>query len=247
MAKLRDYSDEALLKLLRQEGLEAFEEIYRRYWKRLYSMSYKRVQSREIAEELVQDIFTSLWVAKDNTSIENLSGYLFSAIKYKVINHFARELSRKSYTERQLAVVKEDNSTEEKVLLDDLEGALQEAIGKLPAKRQQIFKLHRQENLSIKQVASQLGISEKTVENQYGKAMKMLKLNLKHFTWFSFRYSCLTKYFECSSSNRYTLRWLPLSHFSFPHTFHKYFYASGGNDLVTWLTLLNPESIETSN
>jgi len=182
MAKLRDYSDEALLKLLRQEGLEAFEEIYRRYWKKLYSMSYKRVQSREISEELVQDIFTSLWVAKDNTSIENLSGYLFSAIKYKVINHFARELSRKSYTERQLAVVKEDNSTEEKVLLDDLEGALQEAIGKLPAKRQQIFKLHRQENLSIKQVASQLGISEKTVENQYGKAMKMLKLNLKHFT-----------------------------------------------------------------
>ncbi|HEX6892578.1 MAG TPA: RNA polymerase sigma-70 factor [Chryseolinea sp.] len=182
MAKLREHSDEALLKLLRHEGLEAFEEIYRRYWKKLYSMSYKRVQSREIAEELVQDIFTSLWIGKDKTSIENLSAYLFSAVKYKVINHLAKELSRKSYAEQQLAVAKEDNSTEETVLLDDLEGALQEAIGKLPAKRQMIFKLHRQENLSIKQVASQLGISEKTVENQYGKAMKMLKLNLKHFT-----------------------------------------------------------------
>jgi RNA polymerase sigma-70 factor (family 1) len=181
MAKLREYSDEALLKLLRHEGLEAFEEIYRRYWKKLYSMSYKRVQSREIAEELVQDIFTSLWIGKDKASIENLSAYLFSAIKYRVINHLAKELSRKSYAEQQLAVAKEDNSTEETVLLDDLEGALQEAIGKLPAKRQMIFKLHRQENLSIKQVASQLGISEKTVENQYGKAMKMLKLNLKHF------------------------------------------------------------------
>jgi RNA polymerase sigma-70 factor (family 1) len=181
MAKLREYSDEALLKLLRHDGLEAFEEIYRRYWKKLYSMSYKRVQSREIAEELVQDIFTSLWIGKDKASIENLSAYLFSAIKYRVINHLAKELSRKSYAEQQLAVAKEDNSTEETVLLDDLEGALQEAIGKLPAKRQMIFKLHRQENLSIKQVASQLGISEKTVENQYGKAMKMLKLNLKHF------------------------------------------------------------------
>jgi RNA polymerase sigma-70 factor (family 1) len=182
MAMLRDYSDEALLKLLRHNGLEAFEEIYRRYWKRLYSMSYKRVQSREISEELVQDIFTSLWVAKEKTSIENLSAYLFSAVKYKVINHLAKELSRKCYTEKQLALVKEDNSTEEAVLLDDLEGALNEAIGKLPAKRQMIFKLHRQENLSIKQVASQLGISEKTAEIQYGKAMKMLKLNLKHFT-----------------------------------------------------------------
>ena len=103
MAMLREYSDEALLKLLRQDGLEAFEEIYRRYWKRLYSMSYKRVQSREISEELVQDIFTSLWVGKDKTSIENLSAYLFSAVKYKVINHLAKELSRKSYAEQQLA------------------------------------------------------------------------------------------------------------------------------------------------
>ena len=182
MAKLREYSDEALLNLLRQEGLDAFEEIYRRYWRRLYSMSYKRVQSREISEELVQDIFTSLWVTKNNTTIENLSAYLFSAVKYKVIKHLAKELSKKNYAQHQLALAKEDNSTEEKVFLDDLEGALEEAIGKLPAKRQMIFKLHRQENLSIKQVASQLGISEKTVENQYGKAMKMLKLNLKHFT-----------------------------------------------------------------
>ncbi len=181
MAKLREYSDEALLNLLRQEGLEAFEEIYRRYWKKLYSMSYKRVQSREISEELVQDIFASLWVGKDRTSIENLAAYLFSAVKYKVINHLAKELSKKTYADQQLAAIKEDNSTEETVLLDDLEGALEEAIGKLPAKRQMIFKLHRQENLSIKQVASQLGISEKTVENQYSKAMKMLKLNLKHF------------------------------------------------------------------
>jgi RNA polymerase sigma-70 factor (family 1) len=181
MAKQTEYSDDALLKLLRQDGLEAFEEIYRRYWRRLYSMSYKRVQSREVAEELVQDIFASLWMAKEKTVIENLSAYLFSAVKYKVINHLAKEMSRRAYADQLLSVAKSENSTEETVLLDDLEGALQKAIGKLPAKRQMIVKLHRQENLSIKQVASQLGISEKTVENQYGKAMKMLKLNLKHF------------------------------------------------------------------
>ncbi len=182
MTKFKGYTDEALLEQLKLEGLDAFEEIYRRYWTRLYSMSYKRVQSREISEELVQDIFTSLWVGRRTVSIENLSGYLFAAVKYKVINHLAREISRKSYSKEQLKVVHEDNSTEETVLLDDLNGALEEAIGKLPAKRQMIFKMHRQENLTVKQVASQLGISEKTVENQYGKAMKMLKLNLKHFT-----------------------------------------------------------------
>jgi len=182
MTKFKGYTEEALLEHLKLEGLDAFEEIYRRYWKRLYSMSYKRVQSREISEELVQDIFTSLWVGRRTVSIENLSAYLFTAVKYKVINHLAREISRKTYSNEQLKVVQEDNSTEETVLLDDLNGALEQAIGKLPAKRQMIFKMHRQENLTVKQVASQLGISEKTVENQYGKAMKMLKLNLKHFT-----------------------------------------------------------------
>lgn len=184
MAKFKAYSDEALLELLRQEELAAFEEIYSRYWKRLYSMCYKRVQSREISEELVQDIFTSLWMSRGTASIENLSAYLFTAIKYKVINYFEKELSRRTYSKAQLiSKVREDNSTEEAVLLDDLKLALEREIEKLPAKRQMIYKLYRQENLSMKQVASQLGISEKTVENQFGKALKMLKVNLKHFTF----------------------------------------------------------------
>ncbi len=183
MAKFKGYSDDALLELLKYQELNAFEEIYRRYWKRLYSMSYKRIQSREISEELVQDIFTSLWASRATVKITNLSAYLFTAVKYKVINHLEKEMSRRSYSESQLVAALEANFTEEAVLLEDLNDALEKAIHKLPAKRQMIFKLHRQENLSMKQVASQLGISEKTVENQYGKAMKMLKLNLKHFTF----------------------------------------------------------------
>jgi len=192
MAKFKAHSDEALLGLLRHKELNAFEEIYSRYWKRLYSMCYKRVQSREISEELVQDIFTSLWMNRGTTSIENLSSYLFTAIKYKVINHLEKEMSRKTYSQDRLnSKVCEDNSTEETVLLDDLEVALEREIGKLPAKRQMIYKLHRVENLSLKQVASQLGISEKTVENQFGKALKMLKVNLKHFTFIISLLACL--------------------------------------------------------
>lgn len=183
MAKFKGYSDDALLELLKYQELKAFEEIYRRYWKRLYSMSYKRTQSREISEELVQDIFTSLWASRATVKITSLSAYLFTAVKYKVINHLEKEMSRRSYSESQLVAALEANFTEEAVLLEDLNNALEKAIHRLPAKRQMIFKLHRQENLSMKQVASQLGISEKTVENQYGKAMKMLKLNLKHFTF----------------------------------------------------------------
>ena len=188
MDKLKAYSDGTLLEQLRAQDVPAFEEIYRRYWRVLYAIAYRRIQSREISEEIVQDIFTSLWVNRRTTIIQSLPAYLTTAVKYKVINHLSREMSHHVYTHEQQkrGIALQDNCTEESVLLDDLNGALEREIEKLPAKRRQIVRLHKNEDLSLKQVATRMGISEKTAENQYGKALKVLKLNLKHFTFFSF-------------------------------------------------------------
>ncbi len=192
MKNFKAYSDEGLLKLLKQQELGAFEEIYLRYWRRLYSAAYRRVQSREASEEIVQDIFTSLWVNRHSANIEILSSYLFTAVKYKVINHLEKEVSRRNYAEVQMnSSMLTDNSTEESILLNELNLALEKEIEKLPPKRQQIFKMSRQGHLSIKQVASHLGISEKTAENQLGKAIKVLKLNLKHFNLFTLLFTIL--------------------------------------------------------
>jgi len=185
MKNFKAYSDEGLTRLLKQQELGAFEEIYLRYWKKLYSAAYKRVQSREISEEIVQDIFTSLWLNRHEQSVDKLSAYLFTAVKYKIINYLEKEISRRVYVEAQVNIASADNSTEETILLNELTEALEKEIEKLPPKRQQIFKMSRQEHLSIKQVASNLGISEKTAENQLGKALKVLKLNLKHFNFFA--------------------------------------------------------------
>lgn len=184
MDKFKAYSDTILVDLLKREELSAFEEIYQRHWKRLYSLCYKRIQSREISEEIVQDIFTTLWINRTSVNIKSLSAYLATAVKYKVINHIAREMSRQFISDEHFLELQEDNSREEAQLLEELHEALQREVDKLPAKRQMIFKLHRNQNMSVKQVANLMGISEKTVENQYGKAMKMLKVSLKNFTFF---------------------------------------------------------------
>ena len=180
--KFEGYTDDALIQLLVEDDLGAFEETYNRYWKRLYSMAYKRIRIREASEELVQDIFTSLWVNRKKVTVQSLSYYLLTAMKYKVINYLRHEMVKSNYVlrEKELASLL-DNSTEENVLLNDLELALDHEITKLPAACQTVFKLSRQQNLSMKQVANQLGISEKTVENQLGKAYKVLRTNLKHF------------------------------------------------------------------
>jgi RNA polymerase sigma-70 factor (ECF subfamily) len=83
--------------------------------------------------------------------VENLSAYLFSAIKYKVISHLEKVISRRVYAEAQLhSLALVENSTEETVYLNELNLALEKEIQKLPPKRQQIFKLSRQGHLSIK-------------------------------------------------------------------------------------------------
>jgi RNA polymerase sigma-70 factor (ECF subfamily) len=182
--KVDTYTDDQLLKLLLEDDMSAFEAIYHRYWPRLYAMGYKRLKEKETAEELVQDLFSSLWINRHTVVIQNLSSYLFSSMKYKVINYMRHEIVKQNYVTQALAVREGiDNSTEENVLLHDLQLAFDREVSKLPAACQTVFKLSRQHNLSMKQVAGQLGLSEKTVENQLGKAFKVLRANLKHFTF----------------------------------------------------------------
>jgi RNA polymerase sigma-70 factor (family 1) len=185
MNKLKNYSDEMLIRLLVDQDWSAFNEIYNRYWSKLYAVAYRRLRSREASEELVQDIFTSLWINRNIASMQNLSAYLFTAIKYKVINHIQKEIVKRNYSEIKIkskpVLV---NTTEEYVYYNDLNLAVERAIDQLPAKCRNVFKLSRHGNLSMKQVACQLDISEKTVENHLGKAIRILRLKLKDFVLF---------------------------------------------------------------
>lgn len=174
------YTDDALLALLTQSVTPAFDEIYHRYWKRLYRAAFYRLGDAAICEELIQDVFTSLWSHRRTAIIHHLPSYLFTAVKYKVINHIHREMVRKNH--QTIAPHTDiDNTTEAVILQHDLNEALCREVNKLPAKRQRIYKLSRESNLSIKQVAARLGISEKTVENQLSAALKTIRFSLRHF------------------------------------------------------------------
>jgi RNA polymerase sigma-70 factor (ECF subfamily) len=182
MSKYESYSDEILTGLLFRGDTRAFESIYKRYWKKVFIAAFRRLGSREVCEELVQDIFSGLWTNREKVQIQHLPVYLHTAVRYKVIDHIHREMCRKTAMQQGIRITA-DNSTEEVVLLDDLNVALQKEISKLPSRCQLVFKLSRENNLSIKQVARELGISEKTVENQLSKALKLLRMNLRHFTF----------------------------------------------------------------
>jgi len=77
------FSDDELLIQLKQDDENAFKEIYRRYWQKLLSAASKRLYSEE-SKEIVQDVFTSLWLKREQNQIENLQAYLLTSVRYQV-------------------------------------------------------------------------------------------------------------------------------------------------------------------
>nr|WP_305121723.1 RNA polymerase sigma-70 factor [Pedobacter mongoliensis] len=178
---LKDLSDEELLELLRSGQVAPFEELYNRYWSRLYSSAFKRVSKAEVAEEIVQDFFTSLWINRETLVIHSsFNNYMHRAVRNLVFKFFQKEYSHKKYQELVPAEVY-DSSTEEEITYKDLIRTVEKEVDLLPPKCRGVYQLSRQQFKSNKEIAHILQISEKTVENHITKALKVLRLSVRHF------------------------------------------------------------------
>lgn len=180
------FSEEDLLILLKQSDKSAFEALYNLYWEKMYGTAYKRVKNGEIAEEIVQDLFTDLWLRRDMLpAIASLSGYLHSAVHYRAINHIQKEI-RKDRFEQHVAIyhLDFDNSTEEGVLYNDLHFLIDREVETLPVKCREVFKMSRTDHKTNREIAQTLGISEKAVEKHITRALKHLRSTLNNFFLF---------------------------------------------------------------
>ena len=178
--QLNNLSDDDLLVMVRNDRMDAFEELYNRHWKKLYAFAFKRIRSKEIAEEIVQDFLTNLWAGRKTLVIKSsFEGYIYTSIRNLVLNCIAKETRRNAYNQFiKLFKPDVDNSTEETVYVKDFYFNLQKELSYLPIKCRSVFEMSRQENKSNKEIASELGISEKTVESHLTKAIRRLRVNL---------------------------------------------------------------------
>jgi RNA polymerase sigma-70 factor (ECF subfamily) len=187
MTKLKNFSDNELFDFLKKDNSAAFEEIFNRHWSKLYGAAYKRVHNKE---EIVQDLFASIWFKRNNLQIEgSVVAYLFTAIRYRILNHIQKELVRDNYKEALYLVQSEsDTSTEDSIHLNDLTKNIQLEINQLPEKCRSVFELSRNQHKTNREIAEFLGISEKTVENHLTKAIRRLRVGLADIsrlaTWF---------------------------------------------------------------
>lgn len=175
-------ADEILLKFLRISDELAFREIYLRHWKVLYISALNKINNSEVAEDIVQTVFSDLWERRENHSIENISAYLGTAVKYQVINYIKSAISKKAH----LSVIGEKQKAEESnadllLLVQELNSAIDKAINQLPQKTQTIFRLSRFEQHSNKEISHIMDLSEKAVEYHITQSLKALRLYLKDF------------------------------------------------------------------
>lgn len=176
-------SDHELLELLRNGDKAAFTEIYNRYWESMVAVATHKTGDLDEGEEIVQDIFVSLWNRRKDLRISGpLKNYLSVSVKYRVIKALAMQSNRREFDyphSVDAAII--DDSTQEYLQLEELREQLSRLVAMLPEKCRLVYQLSRDAGYSQKEIASALSISEKTVEAHLGKALKTIRNGLNGF------------------------------------------------------------------
>jgi RNA polymerase sigma-70 factor, ECF subfamily len=182
-AKTVDLPVDQLLTTLQAGDITAFEMIFKTYYQPLCNYAYSFVQDRDEAEEIVQATFMSVWEKKDNLSIHTgVKPYLYAMVRNASLNVLKHEKIKQQHAAIELAVAERSSeSVTRSVMASELEERIYTALNKLPEQCRLVFKLSRFEELKYAEIADQLNISVKTVENQMGKALKIMREQLKDY------------------------------------------------------------------
>ena len=178
-----------LLTRIRQDDPTAFEQLYLLMWEPLYVFAMRRLQSEADAEDVVQNVFATIWTRRQSINIHTtFKGYLFSSVKYQVLDRLKEMLQNPDAIDLvNQSILPTMDDVLNPILTKELQTIVDKEINDLPEKMRQIYLMKLEEHLSISQIAERLQLSEQTVRNQLSTARSRLKISLKHaFTLFFF-------------------------------------------------------------
>ncbi|KAA5549627.1 RNA polymerase sigma-70 factor [Adhaeribacter rhizoryzae] len=184
-------TDPDLFDLVKSEDEAAFKEIYERYFDVLYIHAYKRLQDKEEAQDVIQEVFTALWDKREYIILtSSLPAYLFTAVRNKILNTLSHRKYESSYIQSlQQFINKGICQTDHLIRENQLQTLIEKEIAALPPKMQEVFSLSRNAHLSHKEIAAELNLSEQTVKKQVNNALRILrtKLGLLIFLYLLFK------------------------------------------------------------
>lgn len=181
MNSIRLNKDEDLLLRIRKGDEVAFELVFYRYKGKLYDFIRRSLPASEDAESMVQEIFVRLWSNREQLDpAKSLNAFIYTMARNEIFGQLRKLLVRRRYLEElSFSLNESSETTDRQIEYNELTSVVAQLVSSMPEKRREIYVLSRNEGLSYKEIASQLGISENTVDSQIRKALTYLKENLR--------------------------------------------------------------------
>lgn len=175
--KIHSVEDSMLLLKLGQGSEDAFEAIYEKYWSNVFNEAYKRIGDRDIAKDIAQEVFTSMWVRGTETPIENLPAWLYTVTRNNVYKQIQKQERFVPLSDLLSELQNHSASADALIVEKQLLLAYKGLIDSLPNQQRIIFKMRYQDEYSPDEIALKLKLSPKTVRNHLGRAILKLKTN----------------------------------------------------------------------
>lgn len=174
--------DRELLEKVRAGNEAAYDEVFRSWYPTLVRVAAALVKDSDAAEEVAQDVMHELWRRRETLDPEaSLRAYLLRSVRNRALNQL-RHLRVRRDTEADVEALYDTPLTADQPLAaQELAEAVQEAFGELPPRCREVFELSRVHGLKYAEIAESLGISQKTVEAQMGKALRVMRERLAHW------------------------------------------------------------------
>ncbi len=161
---------------------QMIEDAFKSHFKGLHQYAYAIIKDEIMAEEMVQNVFYKLWKNRDTIKVnESMAAYLYRSVYNESLNYLKHLKVKMAYQAHAARTMEDINNAADKLKLKELETKLEEALRELPEQCRTIFQMSRFQEMKYMEIAGKLGISVKTVENQMGKALKILRHKLVDF------------------------------------------------------------------
>ncbi len=161
----------------------AFERLFRSMYRELCIHADKFVPESDQAEEIVQEMFFSIWSKREGLNVTtSIRSYMYRAVRNSCLNYIKHLKVKDSYQKYNKEVISQsETDAGDSMVATELEEKINDSIASLPKERQRIFRMNRHDGLKYREIADKLGLSVKTVEAQMGKALKFLRSQLTEY------------------------------------------------------------------
>ena len=171
-------TDKLLFQAVQEGDENAFEMLFRSYYPSLCQVAFELVRDKEIAEELVSDMFLKIWNKRTTLQIHSsVGGYLHFAVRNHALNYLkSKKMRFVDLEEIESSLPSTDQDPAQVMITDEVLKAWEKKIRQLPPQRQKVFRMNKLEGLSYAEIAAKLALSEKTVRNQVQTAVRSLEV-----------------------------------------------------------------------